>query len=107
MDINCACFALESPSSGTTKAVSLFLTSTACSVGYGPHPVRMEAEATAAKRMVKWNLFMLIFLLEKIEDSSDQPADAEPGRDVGYSIDGFEPDEIKHPGGKRAVDLLG
>ena len=49
----------------------------------------------------------MVFLLEKIENSGDQPADAEPGRNVGNSVDSFKPDEIKHPGGERAVDLLG
>ena len=49
----------------------------------------------------------MIFLPEKIEDSGDQPADAEPGRNVGNSVDGFKPDEIEHPCGERAVDLLG
>ena len=54
--------AAEQGMPGTTKAVSLFLTSTACSVGYGPQPVSPTTVKTATRRRIKLKLRMLFFL---------------------------------------------
>lgn len=78
--------AAEQGMPGTTKAVSLFLTSTACSVGYGPQPVSPTTVKTATRRRIKLKLRMLFFLY-RFENSHDQPSDTEPDGQIENGVE--------------------